>query len=33
MSEVSRESNKDCRNEGLMVYKKAVEEEMKAGMD
>lgn len=27
MSEVSGERNKDCRNEGLLVYKKAVGEE------
>lgn len=33
LGEVSRERNKDCRNEGLMVYKKAVEEEGRAGMD
>lgn len=33
MSEVSRERNKDCRNDGLMVYKKVVKEERKTGMD
>lgn len=31
MSEVRRERNKDYRNEGLMVYRKAVEEGKKAG--
>lgn len=31
MSEVRRERNKDYRNEGLMVYRNAVEEGKKAG--
>lgn len=33
MSEVSRKRNKDYRNKGLMVYRKAVEEGKKVGMD